>query len=162
MHQSFVTTIPTGPLYSGAFWLFSMQSLGICPALLGHFCCQSLAKKSPTQIPAGKYEVTPAGLGLEAKAPQFHDTVWTILSSKHGTQAPLCSRPIRGRDYKWLVHYAASYVQQPLPFYLLLINVCLHQLSLLECARYSTNISSLQLFSALCRKIHSSGIIPGK
>ena len=32
-----------------------------------------------------------AGLGMESKAPQFHGTAGTILTSKHGTEAPLCS-----------------------------------------------------------------------
>ena len=61
-----------------------MQSLGICLALQGHFYDQSPAK-SPAQILAGKCEITPADLGMELKALQFHGTAGMRLSAKHGT-----------------------------------------------------------------------------
>ena len=62
-------------------------------------------------------------------------------NTTHGKQALLCPRPLRGCDYKWLVHYTSSNVQQPFQFYLLLI-VRLHftsaiiTRSLLHGARY--------------------------
>ena len=82
-------------------FLFSMQNQGICPALWGDFNGQSSA-----HIPAGKCEITPAGLGMST-ASQLHGTAGAILSSKHCTLAPLCPcypRPHRGRGYKCLVH----------------------------------------------------------
>ena len=58
--------------------IFSLQSLGICPALQGHFYWRSPAK-SPAQMER------PAGLAMDSKALQFHGTVGTVLSSKHGS-----------------------------------------------------------------------------
>ena len=44
-----------------------------------------LILKNPAQNMAGKCEITPAGLGIESKAPQFHGAAGTLLSSKHDT-----------------------------------------------------------------------------
>ena len=93
MHQSFVTTAPMGPGHSGDID-FSLCKAWALPSTAATFT-------SPTQIPAGKSEITMASLGMESKAPRLHGTA--MLRSKHVTLAPLCPRyplPHRGRAYK--------------------------------------------------------------
>ena len=88
MHQPFSTMAPTGQGNSGDF------DFSLCKAQVygqaytwhcrEHFYGHSPAK-SPAQIPAGKCEITPAILGMDSKAPQFHGSAGVIQSSKHGT-----------------------------------------------------------------------------
>ena len=62
---------------------FSLCSPGICPALRGHSHCESPAK-SPVQIPAGKCEITSAGLDIKSEAWSFHSTAGMMLRPKLG------------------------------------------------------------------------------
>ena len=65
MCQSFVTTAPMGLGNSGdSDFLFANP--GYMPSTRGHFYGQS-PETRPAQILAGKYEITPAGLGIESK-----------------------------------------------------------------------------------------------
>ena len=49
--------------------------------------------KNPVQTLAVKCKITPATFDVGLKAPLFHSTEWTMLSSKQGTIAPLSQAP---------------------------------------------------------------------
>ena len=84
MHQSFVTTAPIG-LGNGGDIDFSLCKARVC----AQHCRDNFYGQSPAQILVGKCEITPAGLGMESKAPRFHGIAGTMPRSKHGTLAPL-------------------------------------------------------------------------
>ena len=64
---------------------FSLCKARVYARHCGTFLWSKSSTINPDQIPAGKCEITPASLGMESKALQFHGTEGMILSSKHGT-----------------------------------------------------------------------------
>ena len=92
---------PTEPGSSGDI------DFSLCKARVYGQHCRDIFAKIPAQIPAGKCEITLAGMRMESKTLLFHGTAGTILRPKHCTLAPLCPCnpwPHRGRGYKWQVH----------------------------------------------------------